>query len=106
MKQTAVPTKKTRRKFDANFKREAVALWQNSGKSAQEIATHGRDRIGRLMGEQGLCGRQKKRYRVVTTDSHHDQPIAPNRLAELPQASRANQIWVALHQPDGSGYGR
>ena len=56
---------------------------------------HGRNRIGRLMREQGLCGRQKKRYRMVTTDSHHDQPIAPNRLAELPQASHANQIWVA-----------
>ena len=56
---------------------------------------HGRNRIGRLMREQGLCGRQKKRYRVVTTDSHHDQPIAPNRLADLPEASCANQIWVA-----------
>lgn len=56
---------------------------------------HGRNRIARLMNEQGLCGRQKKRYRVVTTDSKHDQPIAPNRLAEMPAASRANQIWVA-----------
>ncbi len=38
MKETAVPTKKTRRKFDAHFKGEAVALWQNSGKPAHEIA--------------------------------------------------------------------
>jgi len=29
---------KERRKFDANFKRDAVALWQNSGKSARVIA--------------------------------------------------------------------
>ena len=43
---------------------------------------HGRNRITRLMREWGLCGRQKKRYRVVTTDSKHDQPIAPNRLAD------------------------
>lgn len=56
---------------------------------------HGRNRIARLMREQGLCGRQKKRYRVVTTDSKHDQPIAPNRLAQAPLASRPNQIWVA-----------
>ena len=56
---------------------------------------HGRNRIARLMREEGLLGRQKKRYRVVTTDSNHEQPIAPNRLAELPQASRPNQIWVA-----------
>ena len=29
---------KRRRKYDPTFKPEAVALWQNSGKSAQEIA--------------------------------------------------------------------
>ena len=56
---------------------------------------HGRNRIGRLMREQDLCGRQKKRYRVLTTDSRHDEPIAPNRLTQAPVASRANQIWVA-----------
>jgi len=28
----------------------------------------------------GLYGRQQRRYRVQTTDSNHDQPIAPNRL--------------------------
>ena len=38
MKETPVPTKKGRRKFDLNFKREAVALWQNSSKPAREIA--------------------------------------------------------------------
>ncbi len=56
---------------------------------------HGRNRIGRLMRQEGICGRQKKRYRVVTTDSKHDQPIAPNRLAEMPVAKKTNQIWVA-----------
>ena len=56
---------------------------------------HGRNRIARLMREQELWGRQKKRYRVVTTDSRHDEPIAPNRLAEVPAAHCANQIWVA-----------
>jgi transposase InsO family protein len=56
---------------------------------------HGRNRIARLMREQDLCGRQQKRYRVLTTDSRHDEPIAPNRLAEAPPATAANQIWVA-----------
>lgn len=56
---------------------------------------HGRNRIARLMREQELCGRQKKRYRVQTTDSRHDEPIAPNRLMQAPVATRANQIWVA-----------
>ena len=55
---------------------------------------HGRRRIARLMRQQGLCGRAKGRLRVCTTDSHHDLPIAPNRLPELPGPSAPNQIWV------------
>ena len=38
MKEETGPTKKRRRKYDRTFKAEAVALWQKSGKSAQEIA--------------------------------------------------------------------
>lgn len=56
---------------------------------------HGRNRVARLMKLQGLCGRQRGRYRVQTTDSNHHHPIAPNRLAEAPSATVPNQIWVA-----------
>lgn len=56
---------------------------------------HGRNRVARLMKEQGLAGRQKGCYRVQTTDSNHDEPIAPNRLAEAPAATAPNQIWAA-----------
>jgi transposase InsO family protein len=56
---------------------------------------HGRNRVGRLMKEKGLCGRQKGRYRIQTTDSNHDQPVAPNRLAQAPKATAPNQLWVA-----------
>ena len=55
---------------------------------------YGRNRVARIMHEQGLCGRQKGRYRVHTTDSNHDEPIAPNRLATAPKATAPNQIWV------------
>lgn len=55
---------------------------------------HGRNRIARLMRQQQLCGRVKGRFRVRTTDSNHDQPIAPNRLAELPAPTAADQIWL------------
>jgi len=61
----------------------------------QKGRCHGRHRVARLMKEQGLCGRQKGRYRVQTTDSNHDQPIAPNRLAQAPKATAPNQLWVA-----------
>jgi putative transposase len=56
---------------------------------------HGRNRIARLMKQESLCGRQKKRYRVQTTDSDHNQPIAPNLLAQAPKATAPNQLWVA-----------
>ena len=55
---------------------------------------HGRNRIARLMRQQDLCGRAKGRFRVRTTDSDHDQPIAPNRLAQRPAPNAPNQIWV------------
>lgn len=56
---------------------------------------HGRNRVSRLMNDSGLCGRQKAAYRLQTTDSNHDEPIAPNRLAQAPKATAPNQIWVA-----------
>jgi transposase InsO family protein len=56
---------------------------------------HGRNRIARLMQQAGLCGRQKRRYRIRTTDSNHDEPIAPNRLAQVSKATAPNQLWVA-----------
>jgi len=55
----------------------------------------GRNRIARLMRQQALCGRLPRRYRVVTTDSRHDHPIAPNHLACTPRPTRPNQTWVA-----------
>ena len=55
---------------------------------------HGRNRIARLMREQGLSGRERRRFRVVTTQSNHDQPVAPNRLAQAPAPSAPNQQWV------------
>lgn len=56
---------------------------------------HGRNRISRLMKQLHLCGRQKRRYRVQTTDSHHDHPIAPNLLAQSSVPSVPNQTWVS-----------
>lgn len=56
---------------------------------------HGRNRIARLMREAGLSGRQTAGYRPVTTDSNHDQPIAPNRLAQAAAPTAPNQQWVA-----------
>jgi transposase InsO family protein len=55
----------------------------------------GRHRVARLMRQDGLRGRQRRRYRVRTTDSRHSHPIAPNRLATLPAPTKPNQVWVS-----------
>jgi len=52
-------------------------------------------RVARLMKQQGLQGRRPKRFVPQTTQSHHDQPIAPNRLAERPAPTDPNQVWVS-----------
>lgn len=52
-----------------------------------------RKRVERLMRENGLEARQKRRF-VHTTDSRHDDPIAPNLLARDFDVAAANKIWV------------
>ena len=54
----------------------------------------GRRRTARLMRENGLKARQKRRFKR-TTDSHHAFPIAPNLLEQDFSADRPNQKWNA-----------
>ena len=56
---------------------------------------HGCKRIARLMRQAGLRGLSPKRYVPQTTQSDHDRPIAPNRLATAPAPTGPNQIWVS-----------
>jgi transposase InsO family protein len=56
---------------------------------------HSRRRIHRLMRQMGICGRQRRRYRLRTTDSNHEHPIAPNHLLQAPPINAPNQVWVA-----------
>jgi putative transposase len=53
----------------------------------------GKKRVERLMTEKGLRGRSKRRF-VRTTDSKHDNPIAPNVLERRFEASTPNEAWV------------
>jgi putative transposase len=54
----------------------------------------GRRRTARLMRENGLKARQKRRFKR-TTDSHHAFPVAPNLLDQDFSAGRPNQKWNA-----------
>ena len=77
-----------------------------SPRLAQALGCPGRrNRIARLMHRQGLWARQRSKYRVATTDSRHDGPIAPNRLLEV-KAERPDQVWVtdATYVLTGQGW--
>lgn len=54
----------------------------------------GRHRTARLMRENGLAARQKRRFKR-TTDSQHAWPVAPNLIAQDFQAERPDQKWGA-----------
>jgi len=63
-------------------------------------------RVGRLMRESGLCARPRRRFKPQTTQSCHDGPIAPNRLAQrATPATRCDEVWVTdmtyLHTGQG-----
>ncbi|MCH7719333.1 MAG: transposase, partial [Chloroflexi bacterium] len=66
-------------------------------------------RVRRLMGEQGLCCRQRRRWQR-TTDSRHGLRVYPNRLADCGwrRLTGVDQAWVAdityLRLPQGFAY--
>lgn len=53
-----------------------------------------RNRVARHMRALQLNARQKRAFKPKTTDSHHSQPIAPNRLAQAAPPTSVNRIWV------------
>jgi transposase InsO family protein len=54
----------------------------------------GKQRVQRLMQQHGIRGRGKRRFRVMTTDSRHELPIAPNLLDRNFTVSAPNQVWT------------
>jgi putative transposase len=63
-------------------------------------------RVERLMRQNGLRGCSSRKRRVCTTDSDHDQPVAPNLLLERAAPSRPNEVWVAdiTYVPTAQGW--
>ena len=63
-------------------------------------------RIGRLMREHDLRSRKRRPFRVRTTDSKHDHPIAPNILERNFTATAPDQKWLAdmTYVPTAQGW--
>ena len=71
-----------------------------------EGCTASRGRVERLMRHHGIMAITARRFRVCTTDSRHDWPIAPNRLDQNFSAERPNQVWLAdiTYVPTSEGW--
>lgn len=61
---------------------------------AQKIRC-GKNRVARLMRGDGLQAKQHRRFRPMTTDSHHGLPVAENVLDRQFCASGPDQAWAA-----------
>lgn len=55
----------------------------------------GVNKVARIMRENGIFGRICRKYKVVTTDSNHDHPIAENILNRNFNAEKPNEKWVS-----------
>jgi putative transposase len=66
----------------------------------------GKHRVQLAMQQHGLRARGKRRFCVVTTDSNHALPIAPNLLARNFNVATPNTVWVGdmTYIPTGDGW--
>jgi len=66
----------------------------------------GKNRIARLMREERLRPRQKRRFRPRTTDSRHGHKVAPNWLAKVPAPDQPGQVWQSdiTYLPTAEGW--
>jgi transposase InsO family protein len=95
--------KPARAKSDAQLAVQVAAAHQRSRRTYGSPRVHrelraqgvrvGKKRIERLMRENGIQGRAKRRF-TRTTDSKHGGPIAPNVLARQFTVTEPNRVWV------------
>jgi transposase InsO family protein len=78
--------------------RQGEEVCYGSPRLTKELQARGlacsENRVARLMRTHGLRAQQAPRFVPRTTDSDHDEPIAPNRLAEAAAPDGPNQIWL------------
>ena len=55
----------------------------------------GRNRVARLMRQAQVWAKQKRKFKVTTTDSAHTYPVAPNLLNQNFTTSQSNEKWLA-----------
>lgn len=94
-----------RRLRDKQLKAVIVDIFEDSRATygspriRQELAKRsepcGKNRVSRLMKEENLKPKQKRKYRPMTTNSNHELAVAPNWIREIPAPDRPDQIWTS-----------
>jgi putative transposase len=78
--------------------RQGEEACYGSPRMTEELQARGHacseNRVARLMRAHGLRAQGARRFVPCTTDSDHDEPIAPNRLADRPAPDGPNQVWL------------
>jgi len=78
--------------------RQGQEVCYGSPRMTEELKGRGHpcseNRVARLMREHDLRAQVRRRFVPQTTDSKHDEPLAPNRLAERVAPDGPNQIWL------------
>jgi transposase InsO family protein len=69
----------------------APRLQDELGKQGMHVS---RKRVARLMRENGLCAKGRRKYKH-TTDSNHKLPVAPNLLKQNFHADQPDTVWVS-----------
>lgn len=88
---------------DAQLAAEVIAIHKRSRGTYGSPRVHaelrakgfrvGKKRVERIMQENGIEARRKRRFRK-TTDSKHDSPIAPNIVAREFEVESPNRVWA------------
>lgn len=67
---------------------------------------HGKNRVRRLMLQQQLCVRQKRRFVPRTTQADKTSSPSPNLLADAATPTKPNEAWVTdmTYLPTGEGW--
>jgi transposase InsO family protein len=66
----------------------------------------GKNRVARLMKDEGIRAKGKKKFKPQTTDSNHSFPIAENLIKQDFSVAGPNQLWLVdiTYVPTGEGW--
>jgi transposase InsO family protein len=86
--------------------RETYGSYRIQAELAEQGIRCGRKRVARLMRVDNLRPKTARTFKVVTTDSKHKLPVAPNRLKQHFSADRPDQRWLTdiTYVPTAQGW--